>query len=904
MTTMQNPKFQSRVSQGQIETWLVDLIAGLLSLPRTELDTDTHLSCYGLDSVDTVSILTAISSTTGLAIPDDALIEHPTIARLAGYISAQTAHPGKGASRPEKHHGMHSLMLRDSVLPADIQPPAGDATVKPVAILLTGATGFLGIHLLDVLLRKTAAHIYCLTRTSGDREPQERLVDALSDYGLESCNLEDRVTTLAGDLCEPQFGLPSTHYDHLARSIDAIYHCAADVNWALDYSSLRDINVLPVADLLRLACIGNKKHFIFVSSISVCYAYRGPGTVAEDTPVLPLLDDIHLGYAQSKVVAEALCEQAHNRGLPVSIHRPALILGNSITGVSNHDDLVSRMIKGCIAMGCAPDLDWPVDACPVNEVADAIYRLSQSSRNRQGITHLVHPQPRRWRELVLWMNIYGYPVGLISYSQWVKRLRNACTSVEHPLYPLRPFLMRRIPEADNIALPELYEEHRRSKVIASDTNAALSKSELDYTPLDSALLQRYFEGFTHRRFLPRPDRTRDSADRDLSTVLNAPFFALVAQGVFCNPGIRFAGSERLNTPADSSIITDLASWKFGKPSGLFHYRLKDGTSQHLEIFIKLKPDDEAVLDVAATVGELSVKGIGELFLTFRRQTGLAGCHKRELAVYRQSDPRFTSHVPRPCLLIDNDEDQQWIIALEAIERPIFMDSHSSVNRWSQDNIMACIDGLASLHSIWLGREPELLKLETMCNALSANDMQQAKPLWYAVARHANSFMSEATGESFDSISNMLIGSIHTWWQAGETLQRTLIHNDFNPRNVAIADRQGQSVLCVYDWELAALGLPQRDLAEFLCFALPPDHDHQESRHYIEHHRYMLERASGCTIMADEWLYGFQLALFDLAVNRIPMYTLVHRIRPQGFLRRITQTWHALFREYCDTSLFL
>jgi len=901
---MQNPKLQSPDSQRQIETWLADMVAGLLGLPGTELDTDTHLSCYGLDSVDTVSILTAISDTTGLEIPDDALIEHPTIAQLAGYIRAQTLHPGNGATRPEKHLDLHSLMLQDCILPADIQPPAGDVAVKPAAILLTGATGFLGIHLLDVLLRKTAAHLYCLARTSGDKEPQKRLVAALSDYGLESRDLEDRVTTLAGDLCKPKLGLPSTTYDHLAHSIDAIYHCAADVNWALDYSSLRDTNVMPVADLLRLACLGKKKHFAFVSSISVCYAYHGPDAVAEDTPVLPLLDDIHLGYAQSKVVAEALCEQADERGLPVSIHRPALILGNSITGLSNHDDLVSRIIKGCIAMGCAPDLDWPVDACPVNEVADAIYRLSQPCHNQQKITHLVHPQPRRWRELVLWMNIYGYPVELLSYSQWIKRLRYACTSVEHPLYPLRPFLMRRIPEADNLALPQLYEEHRRSKVIALDTNAALASSELAYTPLDSALLERYFEGFTHRRFLPRPDRTHDSSDRDLSTVLNADFFASVAQGLFCNPAIRLSGSERLNTPADSSIITDLASWKFGKPSGLFHYRLKDGTSQHHEVFIKIKPDDKAVLDVAATVGELSIKGIGELFLTFRRQTGLAGCHKRELAVYRQSDPRFTSHVPRPCLLIDSDEDQQWIIALEAIERPIFMDSHSSVNRWSQDNIMACIDGLASLHSIWLGREPELLKLETMCNALSANDMQEAKPLWYAVARHANSFISEATGESFDGISNMLIDSIHTWWQAGESLQRTLIHNDFNPRNVAIAGREGHSVLCVYDWELAALGMPQRDLAEFLCFALPPDHDNQESRHYIEHHRHMLERASGCNIMADEWFYGFQLALFDLALNRIPMYTLVHRIRPQGFLRRVTQTWHALFREYCDTSLFL
>lgn len=901
---MQNPELQHPVSQGQIETWLAGLVADLLDLHRRQLDTDTHLSSYGLDSVNAIIILTAISDKTGLDIADDALIQYPTIAQLADYIRTLTAHPGESASRPNEHLSLHSLMLRDCILPEDIQPPVGDVTINPAAILLTGATGFLGIHLLDVLYRKTAADIYCLIRISGDMEPQDRLIAALSDYDIDLHDLEDRITILPGDLSKPHLGLTPTTYDHLACSIDAIYHCAADVNWALDYSSLRDINVLPVIDLLRLACLGKKKHFTFVSSISVCYAYHGPDTVTEDTPVLPHLKGIHLGYAQSKVVAERLCEQAFERGLPVSIHRPSLILGNSITGISNHDDLVSRIIKGCIAMGCAPDIDWPLDACPVNEVADAIYRLSYSSHNRRKISHLVHPQPRRWRELVLWMNIYGYPVELIPYSQWIKLLLNECTSVEHPLYPLRPFLMHRIPEADNLALPQLYEEHRRSRVIASDTNAALVKSSMAYTPLDTALLQHYFDTFTYRHFLAKPCSTTETTCRDPSTVLNKHFFSALAQKAFNKTDIKLAEYEQLNTVTDSSIITDLASFKFGKPSGLFHYRLKDETSQSREIFIKLKPDDNSVIDVAATVGELSVKGLGKLFFTFKQQTGLAGCHKRELAVYQQSDTRFTSNTPRPCLMIDNDENQQWIIALEAIQRPIFMDSHSTSNRWSPENIMVCINGLARLHSIWLDSDPELLKQETMCNVQTANDMEDAKPLWYAIARHADNFILEATGESLDNIRNKLIDSIYTWWHSVESLNRTLIHNDFNPRNIAITERQGQPTLCVYDWELASLGIPQRDLAEFLCFALPPDHDNHEARYYIECHRQMLENTSGCAIMSDEWLHGFQLALYDLAVNRIPMYTLVHRIRPQVFLRRITQTWHALFRKYCDTSLFL
>ena len=898
---MWNLKQHQLDTPDQIESCLADLVARSLNMSASQLDTNAHLSRYGLDSLSTVLIMTAISDMTGLIISENLLLDYPTISLLAGYVRAQASETGDTVRPPDGRADLHSLMLRDSILPVDIEPPAGEVAANPTAILLTGATGFLGIHLLDVLLRNTGAHIYCVMRMSTDSEPYGRLITALSEFGLEARNLERRVTTLTGDICKPQLGLADATFDHLANSIDAIYHSAADVNWALDYTSLRETNVLPVVDLLRLSCLRKKKRFVFVSSISVCYAYRGPETVTERISARALLDGIHLGYAQSKVVAETLCEQALDRGLPVIIHRPALLLGNSKTGHSNNDDLVSRVIKGCVLMGYAPDLDWPVDACPVNEVAEAIYRLSMNDDDALPVTHLIHPQPRHWRELVLWMNIYGYRMELLHYSQWVNHLREESNSIDHPLYPLRPFFMRHHPEADGLALPEIYEEHRRSMVTATDTNAVLAAGSLVCTPLDSALLERYFEVFTETDFLPGTTRSVRKAARNISTVLNEDFFTLLAQNLFQNPDIQLAGTDQLYTPTDSSIITDLASWKFGKPSGLFRYRLTDGAKNTREVFIKLKPDDKAVLDVAATVAELSVKGLGTIFSAFNRQTGLARCHKRELAVYRQSDPRFKRHTPHVCLLVENDEEQRWIIALEAIECPIFMDTRAEAKRWSAKHIVDCINGLAELHSIWLGREAELMRQNTMCNVLSVKDMEDAKPLWFALAQHADSFMATATGETLETIRNELIDSIDTWWQATEALDRTLIHNDFNSRNIALVDQQGQPTLCAFDWELAALGIPQRDLAEFLCFVLPPDHDKSESMHYIEHHRKTLERASGRVIDPDSWLHGFQLALFDLVINRIPMYTLIHRLRPQCFLQRMTQTWHALFKEYGNTG---
>ena len=77
--------------------------------------------------------------------------------------------------------------------------------------------------------------------------------------------------------------------------------------------------------------------------------------MSEDFDSLPELRGIHLGYAQTKVVAEALVREAGRRGLPVHIYRPALITGHSLTGAFNRDDLVSALVRGSIHMGVAPD---------------------------------------------------------------------------------------------------------------------------------------------------------------------------------------------------------------------------------------------------------------------------------------------------------------------------------------------------------------------------------------------------------------------------------------------------------------------------------------------------------------------------------------------------------------------
>ena len=134
----------------------------------------------------------------------------------------------------------------------------------------------------------------------------------------------------------------------------------------------------------------------------------------------------------------------------------------------------------------------------------------------------------------------------------------------------------------------------------------------------------------------------------------------------------------------------------------------------------------------------------------------------------------------------------------------------------------------------------------------------------------------------------------SWSRELDAAPRTIIHNDFNPRNIAIRRRHGRLVLCAFDWELATLGAPQRDVAEFLCFTLPPDASHDSARKWVERSRVLFAAAAEVEIDRARWERGFSAALCDLLVDRLAMLAMIDRVRPQSFLPRVVATWLNVF----------
>jgi thioester reductase-like protein len=319
---------------------------------------------------------------------------------------------------------------------------------EPANIFLTGATGFLGAFLLDELLRQTDAIVHCLVRCANGDEGRRRIDRNLAAYVPHSGNDLSRIIPVAGDLSEPLLGLPPEQFDVLATQIDTIYHNGAAVNWIYSYSRLKPANVIGTQEVLRLASRGRVKPVHVVSSLSVFPLVGNPhGKVVREQDSLDHGGVLYGGYTQSKWVAEKLATTARSNGLPVAIYRPGIITGHSQTGAWNTDDFMSRLIKGWIELGSAPDLDGATDMTPVDYVSRAVVHLSLSKQAIGNVFHLVNPQQIYLRELVAWIRSTGYPIESLPYEQWrTELLSRAGRSPGQAVHSLVPLFSARTPE--------------------------------------------------------------------------------------------------------------------------------------------------------------------------------------------------------------------------------------------------------------------------------------------------------------------------------------------------------------------------------------------------------------------------------------------------------------------------
>lgn len=319
----------------------------------------------------------------------------------------------------------HAPLLLQSGLPSVGQPlysiKAGNRTAKR-RVFLTGATGFLGIHILNELTRFGEAQVYCLVRGESQQQAESRLQEEFHYYFGTTPAPE--VVVLKGNISSPQLGLSKEDYHTIATSTDLIIHAAADINLLKSYADLEKTNIDPLHEIIRLAKLHRPKELHYVSTLAVSGCAR-TGSIKQFSE-----DELEYGqtfvsdYERTKFEAEKLVRKAFNEAhIKGKIYRVGHVAADAVAGrfqKNMADNRIFQIIKGMLLLKKIPrSYVEKVSFSFVDVVARGIVNSAiRMPENNMQCLHIENPQYLSFQQLAEMLTQLGHEVEVVDAAEF------------------------------------------------------------------------------------------------------------------------------------------------------------------------------------------------------------------------------------------------------------------------------------------------------------------------------------------------------------------------------------------------------------------------------------------------------------------------------------------------------
>ncbi|KAF5684079.1 nonribosomal peptide synthetase [Fusarium denticulatum] len=467
-------------------------------LAVSPVNDDDDFMALGATSLQNAALIARIKKHLGRLISMHDLYCHSRFASLLHFLESDA----ESITAPNDA----DKWIKDVDMVDDIEETPNWEDPDEGKIFLTGATGFVGAFLLDELLRHpNVKQVACLVRGQTEAEAARRLQGNMRKYDLwpDDFALTTKIMVLPGDITCRDLGLGSAKFDWLANWSSAIFHLAAKINFCDSYHEHYDTNILGTRKMLRLAARGRRKTFHYVSSIDTWGQtgyFLGTKRVLEDEPLGPHIQGVRydVGYSQSQWTAEGMVRRMRDRGFPIIVYRPGFIIGDSITGASNPNDLVSRLISSCIKLGAWLRIDLDPAYVTVDYVVKAMLHISRSTKNVGKSYCLVAPQIEESVSVNKTCSLIcraGYKVELTNYPDWIAQLSEKILP-DDPLAPVMPLLEEKV--LGNFTRLEVSQH----SPIYDSRNAvkALAGSGIHYVTLSPDIIKRYIAFWNKKGF--------------------------------------------------------------------------------------------------------------------------------------------------------------------------------------------------------------------------------------------------------------------------------------------------------------------------------------------------------------------------------------------------------------------
>ncbi len=342
---------------------------------------------------------------------------------------------------------------------------------------VTGATGFIGRHLVERLLERPRSTIFVLVRKASMPRFEERLSEWAAATG--------RIVPVVGDVSKPRLGLRPKQVAELRGRVGHFFHVAGLYDMAATEEALEEVNVTGTENAVAAAVAIGARSFHHVSSIAAAGRYRG--VFRED--MFEEARDLDDPYFRTKHESETVVR--NDCPIPWRIYRPSLVVGHSETGAMDKVDGPYYLFPLLEEVGAAlpsvlrlPGVEGGLlNLVPVDYVAAAIDHIAHARGLDGRAFHLVDPQPRTFGET---LDIFAAAAGAPHFT-----LR--ADGIDTVLKPLTRFLAR---NSDGIAgrfiertvgIPPRTLDYLDNQTAfdSSEAAAALAGSGIAVPPLES-----------------------------------------------------------------------------------------------------------------------------------------------------------------------------------------------------------------------------------------------------------------------------------------------------------------------------------------------------------------------------------------------------------------------------------
>ena len=393
------------------------ILLELLNIKKISID--SNFFEIGLDSLEAIELVSRLCN-RNINITYGNIFDYPTIEKLAKFIDNEIeGEIYKESIDNYDYQNINKLLALNNI--NNINEPLKIKKIKKV--LLTGATGFLGAHIIDQLLKENDTEVYCLIREKNYEFPQKRLQDKLKYYFGKKYNdvkLKNRIHVIVGEITKENLFEEEEEKKIVINNVDTVIHCAARVKHFGEEKVFKDINYFGSKNIADF-CLKYNKKYIYISTLSVSgnvleggYIEQKDikeGTVFDETS-LYINQSLNNIYVYTKFLAERYILNLINKGLNAKIIRVGNLTNRSYDlkfQENEYENAFVNRIKAVLNIKVLPEnlRNFYLEFSPIDLISNAILKLSEIDENFT-VYHLFnhkHVTILRFLELLKKINI-------------------------------------------------------------------------------------------------------------------------------------------------------------------------------------------------------------------------------------------------------------------------------------------------------------------------------------------------------------------------------------------------------------------------------------------------------------------------------------------------------------------